>query len=87
MRRKGMGKAIRAVLEERLTPTQYRRLALLYGFDTLPLNLSQVARREGVSAPAVRKSREAAMEQLREGPPDWRLWALWLMIGYRKGSE
>lgn len=69
-------RAVRAILQERLTDTQYRRVALLYGFDGDPLSERQAAAVEGCGRPRVQRSREAALRKLRSNAE---LWFLWLM--------
>lgn len=69
-------RAVRAILQERLTDTQYRRVALLYGFDGDPLSERQAAAVEGCGRPRVQRSREAALRKLRQ---NGELWFLWLM--------
>lgn len=48
--------AVRAHLMRRLTEKQYRRVALLYGFDGPPMSQREVAEAEGVGRIRVRKS-------------------------------
>lgn len=69
--------AVRTFARQRLTETQYRRLALLWGFHDQPLSVRQVAKREGVYPNAVQQSHAAALEKLSK---DARLLLLWLTI-------
>src|SRR5690606_7556992 len=69
-------RAVRAILQERLTETQYRRVALRYGFDGEPLSERQAGAVEGCGRPRVQRSREAALRKLRSNAE---LWFLWLM--------
>src|SRR5690606_23571418 len=71
-----VNRAVRAILQDRLTDTQYRRVALLYGFDGDPLSERQAAAVEGCGRPRVQRSREAALRKLRNNAE---LWFLWLM--------
>lgn len=69
--------AVRTFARSRLTETQYRRLAKLYGFHGPPMSERQVANEEGVYRNAVHQSHASAIEKLRH---DARLLLLWLTI-------
>lgn len=71
-------RAIRKILLERLTPTMYRRVSLLYGFDGPEMTERAAATAEGCARIRVRDSRDAAIDRLVR---DWRLWLLWLWSG------
>lgn len=69
---------IRSVMAEKLTPTERRRVSLLYGLDSgRELSERQVAGLEGVVKYAVQLSRDAALDKLEE---DWRLWLLSILV-------
>ena len=72
-------KAIRQVMRERLTRTQYRRVALLFGFDGPPMTQDRVAAHEGVSRASIRRAKFRATARLGG---DWRAWVLWLTTDY-----
>jgi hypothetical protein len=69
-------RVVREILLERLTETQYRRLALLFGFDGPAMGVRETARAEGVRDYAIRQSRDSAFLRLKN---DWRLWLFWLL--------
>jgi len=71
------GRIIQNVCRERLTPTQYRRVSLLYGFHRDPMTFRQVAAIEGVSAPSVHESHVGALRRLEK---DAILIFMWLTI-------
>jgi len=64
-------------MRQRLTETQYRRVALLWGFHGPPLTVRQVAQQEKVYPNAIQQSHAAAMAKLSN---DARLLLLWLTI-------
>lgn len=69
----------RARLAEKLTPTQYRRMALFFGLGGKPpLSERQAARAEGVTRRSIRDSRQAAWTRLER---DAVLLLLWLTVG------
>lgn len=78
---------IYAVMAERLTETERRRVSLLYGLDTnedrfapfsgRALSERQVAGLEGVHQKGVQEVRDTALDKL-EG--DWRLWVLAVLV-------
>jgi hypothetical protein len=78
--RNDVERAIRGILREKLTETQYRRVALLYGFDGPEMGVREVARAEGRDKVAIQKSRDAMLRKLAN---DWRLWGLWLLQDVR----
>lgn len=68
---------IRAILEARLTETQYRRTALVYGLNGgRPLSYRDVAETENVGVARVHKAVSRGFEEVKN---DVRLWALWLI--------
>lgn len=71
------GRAVREIAQSRLTPTQYRRVARIYGFDAPPESLREIADAEGVHWTSVHESHTSALATLRT---DGRLLLLWLSI-------
>lgn len=66
------------VMTERLTPTEARRVRLLFGLDTgRELSERQVSVLEKVERVSVREARDSATSKLAS---DWRLWALSLLM-------
>lgn len=70
------GRAVRLHLLSRLTEKQYRRVALLYGFDGPEMSVREVAEAEDVSKPAVHYVRHKVLDKMSS---DGYLWVLWLM--------
>lgn len=68
-------RTVRAIMLERLTEIQYRRMVLLYGFDGPALTEREVAEVEKCARRSVRQSQDAAERILGR---DWRMWLLWL---------
>jgi len=69
---------IRRVCREKLTPIQYRRIGLLYGFNNRePMTERQVAAVEGVYRNAVHVSHHQALRRLGS---DYRLLLLWVTM-------
>ena len=69
-------RGVRAILMANLTDVQYRRLALLYGFDGPAMSQRAAAEVEGVAQPTVKESHDAALEKLRDNGYLWLLWLL-----------
>ena len=70
--------ALLAVLEERLTETEMRRLTLRYGLDGgFSIPERRVAEWEGVTLKSVQEVIERALRKLYA---DSLLWALWLLV-------
>lgn len=69
--------AVRTFARQRLTPTQYRRVAKVYGFHDEPMTLRQIAAEEGVHWTSVHESHQTALATLQT---DARLLLLWLTI-------
>lgn len=69
-------RAIRAHLIRRLTEKQYRRVALLYGFDGEPMSERDVAATEGVARRTIRTVVGRVYDKLRQ---NGRLWLLWVV--------
>ncbi len=73
--------ALLAVLQERLTETEMRRLTLRYGLDGgFVVPERRVAEWEGVALPVVQRTITRAVQKLRI---ESRLWALWLLVEAR----
>lgn len=69
--------AVRTFARRCLTETQYRRIALLYGFHGPPRTVRQVAAMEGVYPNAVQDSHTQALRKLER---DAYLLLLWFTI-------
>jgi hypothetical protein len=68
-------RAIWGIVKDKVTDTQYRRLEALYGRNEEGMGVREVARAEGVDHAGLVRSRDGALNRLRN---DWRLWTFWL---------
>lgn len=68
---------IRAILEARLTETEYRRVGFIYGLDGgRPMSYRDVASVEDVYVNAVQKAVGRGIERVENEPHLWLLWLL-----------
>lgn len=71
-----LARTVRYLLMDRLTDTQYRRVALLFGFDGPEMTQRDVAEIEDISHISVYEAKELAFDKLKN---DMYLWFLWLV--------
>jgi hypothetical protein len=68
-------RTIWAIVRDKVTDIQYRRLEALYGRNEEAMGVREAARAEGVRLGVLQRSRDGALARLAD---DWRLWAFWL---------
>lgn len=69
-------RAIREHLLQRLTEKQYRRVALLYGFDREPMSFRKVAKAEGVIHTTIQTIHDRVLAKFKQNGYLWLLWVV-----------